>query len=91
MVTIQSIYLGIAIYLLLGLIVIVVFDLLTKGRIRKRLGWATTETQTRLIASGNYVSNKTAKLLFFGALLIFWPFMVIGATTGRKKEDSDGS
>lgn len=83
---------GIIVYLIIGSILLLIFDLITK-RISSKFAQATNETQSRLIASGNYVGNKIASILFLGAMWLFWPVVFIGALTDKtdKKEDSHGS
>jgi hypothetical protein len=76
-------------YLTLGAILLLIFDLLTK-RIRSKFSCATKETQTRLLASGNYVGGRASSVLFIGALWLFWPAVFIGAITD-KKENTNGS
>src|SRR3972149_4860114 len=75
---------GVGIYLLLGLIALGIFDRTTK-RIRNKLATAATETQSRLIASGTFVGNRMATILFIGAMWLFWPAVFIGVLTDKKK------
>lgn len=86
---INSIIVGFIIYLLLGFMLLAVFDLATR-RIRSKFAQSTSETQSRLVASGNYVSSKLAFVLFLGAMWLFWPMVFIGAVTD-KKESNDGA
>ena len=88
----NSVLFGVIVYLLLGIILLLLFDLVTK-RIRSKLVQATSETQSKLAASGNYVGGKLASVLFLGATLLFWPMVFIGALTDKpgKKEESHGS
>ncbi len=79
----SPILLGFVIYLLVGAILLAIFDLATK-RIRSKLVQATSEAQSRLVASGNYVGSKLASALFLGALWLFWPTVFIGVLTDRK-------
>jgi len=83
---------GVIVYLALGVIALLVFDLVTR-RIRSKFMQATSETQSRLVLSGNYVGSRLASALFLGALWLFWPAVFIGALTDRtdKKEDSHGT
>lgn len=85
----NPILVGVITYLLLGIILLAIFDLVTK-RIRSKFTQATSETQSRLAASGNYVGGKLAAVLFLGATWLFWPMVFIGAVTD-KKEDSHGT
>lgn len=82
----------VAMYLLLGIMLLVVFDLATK-RIRSKFTQATSETQSKLAASGSYVGSKLASVLFLGAMWLFWPMVFIGALTDRtdKKEGYHGT
>lgn len=68
---------GLAVYLLLGIVSLVVFDLATK-RIRSKFTQATSETQSRLAASGNFVGRNVASILFLGAMWLFWPIVFVG-------------
>ncbi len=79
-----TILLWLAVYLVLGTIVLVIFDTVTKGRIHNRLNDAAIETQSRLASSGNYVGKKAAGWLFAGTLWFFWPAVLVGAMTKRK-------
>ena len=85
----NPILIGISIYLSLGAVLLAIFDLATK-RIRSKFTQATSETQSRLLASGNYVSSRLASVLFLSAMWLFWPIVFIGAITD-KKEDSHGT
>ena len=85
----NTILTGVVVYLLLGIILLAIFDLATQ-RIRSKFVQATSETQSRMVASGNYVGSRLASILFIGALWLFWPLVFIGALTD-KKEDSHGS
>lgn len=73
----------IGIYLGLGIIVLMIFDFMTK-RIRKRLGRATDETQSKLASSGNYVGHRTSFIILIGALWLMWPAVIYGAFTGGR-------
>ena len=83
-------------YLTLGAVLLIIFDMVT-GRIRSKFDRATKETQTRLLASGNYVGGKMSSVLFIGALWLFWPAVFIGAITDKtddktdKKENGNGA
>ena len=92
--TVEGIGYGIALYFLIGVIALGILELATHritDKIRK--GGVVTETQSRLIESGNFVNTKTAILLIIVSLLIFWPVAVYGAITPnrKKKEGDDGS
>ena len=83
---------GILAYLLLGVALLAIFDLATK-RIRTKFTQATSETQSKLATSGNYVGSRLASVLFLGAMWLFWPMVFVGALTDKadKKEDSHGT
>lgn len=80
----MGIYVGIGIYLLLGLIALGIFDIATK-RIRNKLTSAAAETQNQLITSGNFVGSRTATILLIGAMWLLWPAVFVGALTDRKE------
>lgn len=79
---------SVVVYISLGIILLVIFDLATK-RIRSKFTQATNETQSRLVVSGSYVGNKLASALFLGAMWLFWPMVFIGALTDRKESDDE--
>lgn len=72
----------IALYLVVGMGVLILFDLIT-GRLRRNFRQCTTDAQSRLTNSGNYIGDKWAAVLFFGAMWLFWPFVLIGAIADR--------
>ena len=77
----------VALYLVAGMGILILFDALTH-RIRKKLEVAAYETHETLITAGHFVKPKTAKVIFFGAMWIFWPAVLVGALTdlgGKKK------
>ena len=86
---INSVIVGVVIYLSLGAVLLAIFDLATK-RIRTKFTRAIGETQYRLVSSGNYVGGRLASALFLSAMWLFWPMVFIGALTD-KKEDSRGT
>ncbi len=67
----------VVLYFLLGVVSLCAFDLTTK-RLRTGLQDATDDTQSKLLAHGSYVAPKQATILFFGALLLFWPAVFVG-------------
>ena len=79
---------GVVIYLALGAVLLAIFDLATK-RIRSKFTQATSETQSRLVASGNYVGGRMASVLFLGAMWLLWPMVFIGALTDRQENSND--
>ena len=89
----NPVLLGVIIYLLLGVVLLGIFDVLTK-RIRSKFVQSTSETQQRLIASGSFVGTKSSACLFIGAMWLFWPLVFVGALTGEltgEKEGNSGS
>ena len=86
---VNLIVIGAIIYFSLGAALLTIFDLATK-RIRSKFTQATSETQSRLAASGNYVGGKLASVLFLGTMWLFWPMVFVGTLTD-KKGDSHGS
>ncbi len=82
------ILIGFAIYLLLGIVFLILFDLKTK-RIRSKLNRASMETQQILIQSGNYVNTKVATYVFIVVMWLFWVAVVIGAMTDKKEGSNE--
>lgn len=79
---------GVVVYLLLGVILLAIFDLATK-RIRSKLTQATSETQSKLAMSGNYVGGRLASVLFLGTMWLFWPMVFVGALTDKKEGNNN--
>ncbi len=71
-------------YLVLGLVIIVVWDLWT-GRVRKNIGAAVYETQQMLQAFSPAVGRRTAFVCFLVGLWLFWPAAIYGAVERRLK------
>lgn len=76
-------------YFLVGLVVLVVFDLLTK-RIRNNFRNSAYDAKTKLAGSGNYIGDKQAFFVMAGVTYLFWPFVIIGAMTGKNNAEKDG-
>lgn len=80
---INMILTGIASYFVIGFIALCILDILT-GRIRSKLHSASAETQSKLVATGNYFGGKTSIVLTLVALWLFWPVAIYGALRGAK-------
>ncbi|MDD5220911.1 MAG: hypothetical protein PHV11_10115 [Candidatus Bipolaricaulis sp.] len=74
----SGIYLIIGLYLLTGIVALGILDLLT-GRIRRKLGVASLDTQSKLASQGSYTGSRGALALTIIALLVFWPVAIYGA------------
>lgn len=68
----------IAVYFIGGLLALLVLDLLTK-RVRTKLGSATEDARYQLLATGTYMSRKSALVAVVVALWLFWPVAIWGA------------
>lgn len=73
-------------YLTLGVMALGSFDILT-GNIRRNLGSATADTQSRVSSSGSYIGLKTSRVLIMVVAWLFWPLVLIGAVA-KGKEDN---
>jgi hypothetical protein len=69
---------AIALYFLGGIVVLWIFDLVTK-RIRNKMEIATAETQQRMGEAGSPMSGRSARMFFMGLMWLFWPAVIIGA------------
>lgn len=74
----------IGLYLSGGIIVLVVFDLLT-GRIRNRISPASDETRSKLAGTGYWAGHKGAIVITVLATWIFWPVVVYGFVESKFK------
>lgn len=83
---VNHILIGVAVYLLLGIVFLGIFDLVTQ-RIHTKFTQAVSDTQQRLGASGNYVGNRASACLFVITMWLFWPMVFIGALTDKKGEE----
>ena len=80
---------GIAGYLVTGLLLLFLFNLITH-RIQDKLVRVTYETQSRLIASGNPTGYRSSMFIFIVAMWLLWPLVFIGAITESDAErDND--
>jgi hypothetical protein len=75
-------------YLLLGVVILLVFDIVTK-RIRSKLLSATAETQSRMAEAGSPMSGSTAKIFFMCLMWLFWPAVLLGAATKAKDKEEN--
>ena len=72
------------IYLLVGVIVLGIFDLTTK-RIRRKLRTAGYDTQDALANAGQTVGTKLGLVIISVYTLVFWPVVMLGAATSLFK------
>ncbi len=77
----------VVVYLVLGAVALVAFDLATK-RIRSRMSLSSSETQQRLLNSGSFIGNKTAMALTLFATWIFWPVLFYGYIESEIKKET---
>ena len=70
------------VYFGLGLIVLGVLELFTR-RITRGIRTGSIDAQTKLAASGSYVSPRGAAVLLIGALWLFWPLVILSALTSK--------
>ena len=86
-----SAIMGVAVYLLCGIIALVIFDMATRGRLRHNFGRATTDAQIEL-AENAYTSTvldrKVVRYILLFIIWIFWPFVFVGAIQ-KGKDVSD--
>lgn len=80
----MSIWLWIALYFVLGVIALSAFELVTQ-RISRRIKTASLEARDKMIANNIIVGQKTAVALLILAMLVYWPFVLIGAMQRRKE------
>jgi len=81
-----NIGIGIAGYLVLGLIAVGILELTTK-RISTNIKDAKYDTQDILAKAGSVVETKTALVLTLLALWVFWPVAIYGACIPDKSKD----
>jgi hypothetical protein len=77
-------------YFMLGLFALIMLDLMTY-RIRRRVLAASVDAQTKLAASGSYVSPKMAMILLLGAIWVFWPAVIYAAIRHRGGNEDEGN
>jgi len=80
---VEYIFLCLGIYLILGLIALIIFDLITHN-IRDRIHSASDETREKLIATGTYYSPKISLIITLLALWIFWVVAIFASFTTKK-------
>ena len=85
----MNILIGIVFYLIIGAIVLAIFDMVTR-RIQTKLDASAAETQSRMVNAGTYMSSRSSKILFTALMWLFWPVVLLGAAT-EKKGDSNGT
>ena len=73
----MSLFTVATLYFLVGVMSLCAFDLVTK-RIRTGLGNASDDTQSKLLARGDYITPKQATILFVWAMILLWPIVFIG-------------
>ena len=78
------------IYFIGGLLALLVFDLITKGRIRSNMPMAGTQAQIRMAEANNPIGPKAGMAMMLVITWLFWPMVLIGAATDKKGDDDDG-
>ncbi len=78
----MSLVAWVALYFLFGIVSLCAFDLVTK-RIRTGLWVATDDTQSKLLARGDYITPKQATIVLIGAMILFWPAVFVGVVKDR--------
>ena len=76
------------IYFVGGLLVLLVFDLITKGRIRSNMPMAGTQAQIRMAEANNPIGPKAGMVMMLVITWLSWPMVLIGAVTD-KEDDSE--
>ena len=80
----------IGLYLVAGIVILALFDLLT-SRIRKRLRGAAVQAQADMASRGNYSGTKSAIVMVTLAIWMFWPLVISSAVLSlAKKGDNNG-
>lgn len=74
------------VYLLGGLLILVVFDLITK-RIRSNLSSVGLQAQLRMAEANHPIGRKSGLVLMLVLTWLAWPVVLIGVLTDRPKED----
>lgn len=83
----DMVWLILGVYLLIGLVVVIVFELIT-GRIRQKLVGATYDTQQNLQQSGLFVGMSAGKIVILLSIWAFWPILIVGAVTSIRGRDN---
>ena len=73
-------------YFLGGLLVLIVFDFITK-RIRSNISSAGLQAQTRMAEANNLIGRKSGLVLMLALTWLTWPTVLIGAATERWSKD----
>ena len=73
-------------YFLGGLLILIVFDLITK-RIRSNIPSAGLQAQIRMVEANNLIGKKSGLVLMLALTWLAWPTVLIGAATERWSED----
>ena len=76
-------YKVIGMYLIIGLVVLLCFDLRTK-RLRTRLNGCTYEAQSKMANHGSLVGYRTTRIFLAIAIWMFWPVVLIGYLADRR-------
>ena len=71
------IWIALVAYFVLGLVAVLLLELFT-GRVRRNFSDAQEDTRQKLLASGNYMGQRTSWLVMAGAIWLFWPAALFG-------------
>lgn len=77
------VFLGLGVYLVLGLIALIILDLITHN-VRNKIQSASDETREKLIATGTYYSPKASLVITLLALWIFWVVAIFASFTSKR-------
>ena len=81
------IWVALGAYFTLGIVAIVLLELFT-GKVRHNFAGAQEDARQKLLASGNYMGQRTSRLVMAGALWLFWPAALYGVI--RSSGDDNG-
>ena len=73
-------------YFIGGLVILFIFDLLTK-RIRNNMAMAGTQAQIEMAQASNPIGQRAGMILMLVLTWLFWPAVLIGAATDKGDED----
>ena len=73
-------------YFIGGLVILFIFDLLTK-RIRNNMAMAGTQAQIEMAQANNPIGQRAGMILMLVLTWLFWPAVLIGAATDKGDED----
>jgi len=76
-------------YFVGGLVILFIFDLLTK-RIRNNMQMAGTQAQIRMAEANNPISPRIGLIMMLVLIWLFWPLVLIGAATDTKGDSGNG-